>query len=95
MEYDGMDCCHVILGRDSGAVCAGMVYVKGGKFIDFINNFSFSNDIRSVDRVDLFFIYLVRERAKCGNRSRLTNKSSLKANNGIIRYFWAGIAQSV
>jgi len=31
----------------------------------------------------------------CGNLSRLTNKSLLKVDNGIIRYFWAGIAQSV
>ena len=87
----------MILGRDSCAVYAGMVYMKGGKFIDFLNNFSFSNNFRSMDQIDLLFVYLVRERerAKCGNRSLLTNKSSLKANNGIIRYFWAGIAQSV
>jgi hypothetical protein len=33
MECDGVDCCHVILGRDSGAVYTGMVYMKGGKFL--------------------------------------------------------------
>ena len=41
MECDGMDCSHVILSRDSGAVYTAMVYMKGGKFVDVLNNFSF------------------------------------------------------
>jgi hypothetical protein len=68
MEWDGMDRCHVILGRDSGAVCAGTVYMKGGKFIDFLNNYSFSNNFRSVNLIDLLF-YLFIERTICGKRS--------------------------
>jgi hypothetical protein len=59
MECDNVDCCHVILGRDSSAVFAGMVYMKGGKFIDFLSNFSFSNNFCSMDRIYLF-LYLVR-----------------------------------
>jgi len=47
-----MDRCHVIPGRESGAVCAGMVYMKGGKFIDFLNNYSFSNNFCSMDLID-------------------------------------------
>ena len=61
-ECDVMYCYHVILGRGIGANCAGMVYVKSGKFIDFLNNFNFSNNVRTMDRIDLLFIYLVRER---------------------------------
>jgi len=52
-----MDYFHVILGRETGAVCEGMVCMKGGKFIDFLNNFSFSNNFRSMDRIYLSFIY--------------------------------------
>jgi hypothetical protein len=62
VECDVMDCYHVILGRDSGAVCAGLVYMKGGKFIDFLNNYSFSNNFCNMDLINLLFIYLFSER---------------------------------
>ena len=55
-----MDCSHMLLGRDSGAICTGMVYMKDGKFVGFLNNFSFSNNFHSMDRIDLLFINLVR-----------------------------------
>jgi len=66
-----MECFHVILDRDIGAVYAGMVYMKCGKFIDFLQSYSFSNYFRSMDLIVLLFIYLFiylfSDRAICGN----------------------------